>query len=49
MVCMESGEVVEFVDEEIERRQRAIADQHGFEIVDHNLVIYVRPKKQQEQ
>ena len=47
MVCMESGDVVEFIDEEIERRQRAIADQHGFEIVDHNLVIYVRPKKPQ--
>lgn len=47
MVCMESGEVVEFIDEEIERRQQAIADQHGFEIVDHNLVIYVRPKKSQ--
>ncbi|MFK0571143.1 ferric iron uptake transcriptional regulator [Endozoicomonas sp.] len=45
MVCMETGDVVEFVDEEIEKRQRAIAEKHGFEIVDHNLVIYVRPKK----
>lgn len=45
MVCMESGEIVEFIDEEIEKRQREIADQYGFEIVDHNLVLYVRPKK----
>ncbi|MGI2027745.1 ferric iron uptake transcriptional regulator [Endozoicomonas acroporae] len=45
MVCMESGDVIEFIDEEIEKRQYAIAEKHGFEIVDHNLVIYVRPKK----
>ena len=45
MVCTESGEIIEFIDEEIERRQREIAKKHGFEIVDHNLVLYVRPKK----
>lgn len=45
MVCMETGDVIEFIDEEIEKRQHAIAEKHGFEIVDHNLVIYVRPKK----
>ncbi|WP_139117266.1 MULTISPECIES: ferric iron uptake transcriptional regulator [Endozoicomonas] len=45
MVCMETGDVIEFIDEEIEKRQHAIAEEHGFEIVDHNLVIYVRPKK----
>ena len=49
MVCMESGEVVEFIDEEIEKRQRAIAEKHGFEIVDHNLVIYVRPKSKKQE
>lgn len=45
MVCMESGDVIEFIDAEIEKRQHAIAEERGFEIVDHNLVIYVRPKK----
>jgi Fur family ferric uptake transcriptional regulator len=45
MVCTETGEVIEFVDEEIERRQQAIAEEHGYEIVDHALVLYVRPKK----
>ena len=45
MVCIESGEVVEFVNEEIERLQREIADKHGFELIDHNLVLYVRKKK----
>jgi Fur family ferric uptake transcriptional regulator len=43
MVCVETGEVIEFVDEEIERIQERIARDHNYEIVDHNLVIYVRP------
>lgn len=45
MVCLETGEVVEFVDDEIERRQEQIAHEHGYEIVDHSLVMYVRPLK----
>jgi Fur family transcriptional regulator, ferric uptake regulator len=45
MVCVETGEVVEFHDREIEKRQEEIAREHGFEIVDHSLVIYVRPQK----
>ncbi len=45
MVCMESGQVVEFFDEVIERRQRELVDAHGFELLDHSLVLYVRPKR----
>lgn len=45
MVCMDSSEVIEFFDEEIERRQREIVAAHGYELVDHSLVLYVRPKK----
>ncbi|WP_108123907.1 ferric iron uptake transcriptional regulator [Saccharospirillum mangrovi] len=45
MVNIENGEVVEFVDPVIEERQRAIAKEHGFDLVDHSLVLYVRPKK----
>lgn len=44
MVCLESGEIVEFVDEIIERRQQEIAEEHGYELVDHALVLYVRPR-----
>ena len=40
IVCMQCGKVVEFCDETIERRQQAIAEQFGFTIVDHSLVIY---------
>lgn len=42
MVCVDSGEVVEFTDPVIEQRQREIAAQHGYELVDHSLVLYVR-------
>lgn len=45
LVCVETGKVTEFVSEEIERIQKEIAEQHGYEIEDHSLVIYVRPKK----
>lgn len=45
MVCVETGKVIEFVNEEIERLQHEIADKHGYVIEDHSLVLYVRPKK----
>ncbi|MFO8045517.1 MAG: ferric iron uptake transcriptional regulator [Halomonas sp.] len=44
MVCLDSGEIIEFFDETIERRQQEIAEEHGFDLVDHALVLYVRPK-----
>jgi len=44
MVCMESGQVIEFIDERIEKLQHEIAEEHGFELVDHNLVLYVKKK-----
>jgi Fur family transcriptional regulator, ferric uptake regulator len=42
MVCVDSGRVVEFCDTEIEQRQRAIAKAHGFQLVGHSLVLYVK-------
>lgn len=44
MVNLESGEVVEFFSEEIERLQHEVAEKHGFELIDHSLVLYVRKK-----
>jgi len=44
MVCMDSGDVIEFLDPVIEQRQRELAEEHGFELVDHSLVLYVRKK-----
>jgi Fur family ferric uptake transcriptional regulator len=45
MVCTQTGQVVEFCDPVIEERQQKIADEHGFEIVDHSLILYVKPRK----
>jgi len=44
MVCIESGDVIEFYDPIIEQRQREIAEQHGYTLEDHALVLYVRKK-----
>jgi Fur family ferric uptake transcriptional regulator len=45
MVNMENGEVIEFTNDQIERLQHEIAEEHGYDLVDHSLVLYVRPKK----
>ena len=45
MVDIETGKVIEFSSEEIERLQHAIAHRHGYVIEDHSLVLYVRPKR----
>lgn len=45
MVCVETGKVIEFSNAEIERLQADIASAHGYDIEDHSLVIYVRPKQ----
>ncbi|WP_101759809.1 ferric iron uptake transcriptional regulator [Oceanicoccus sp. KOV_DT_Chl] len=45
MVCLETNQVIEFLDPVIERRQHELASEHGYEIVDHSLVLYVKPKK----
>ncbi len=45
MVDVESGKVVEFVNERIEKLQQEIAEEHGYELVDHELVLYVRKKR----
>ena len=44
MVCTETGKVIEFVAPEIERLQHEIAERHGYELADHSLVLYVKPK-----
>jgi Fur family ferric uptake transcriptional regulator len=48
MVDMDTGQVIEFVNERIEALQREIAQEHGFELIDHELVLYVRKQGQSE-
>ena len=45
MVCLETGDVIEFHDEIIEKQQEKIVSEMGYEIVDHSMVLYVKPKK----
>ena len=44
MVDVDTGKVIEFQNDEIEALQSRIADQHGYEIQAHALVLYVRRK-----
>ncbi|MGH7748351.1 MAG: Fur family transcriptional regulator, partial [Candidatus Dormibacteria bacterium] len=43
LIDMKSGAVVEFVDDEIEKLQRAIAKRLGYRLVDHRLELYGVP------
>ena len=40
LVCVDCGRVEEFFDAEIERRQKIIAAERGFELQDHALSLY---------
>ena len=42
MVCLDSGDIVEFHDDIIETRQEEIAKKHGFDLIDHSMVLYVK-------
>ncbi|WP_460047634.1 ferric iron uptake transcriptional regulator [Sessilibacter sp. MAH2] len=44
MVCVNTGEVLEFHSEEIEHLQEQIAEKYGYELTGHSLVLYVRKK-----
>jgi Fur family transcriptional regulator, ferric uptake regulator len=47
LVCLTCGRVEEFLDPEIEQRQRAIAQERGFELHEHALALYARCVKPQ--
>ena len=46
LVCLDCGMVEEFFDEEIERRQQAIAAERGFKLSEHALALYGNCTKQ---
>ena len=45
MVCVETGNIIEFSCEVIEDFQIKVAKEKGYEIVDHSMVLYVKPIK----
>ena len=44
---IKSGEIIEFVDEEIEELQKKVAEKYGYTLVDHKLELYGVKKKPQ--
>lgn len=48
LINVETGDIVEFRSDEIERLQHEIARKHGFRIVSHRLEIYVEPLKRRK-
>src|ERR1700731_1487787 len=44
LIDLQSGRVVEFRNEEIERLQEIVADQLGYELVGHRLELYAVPR-----
>ena len=45
LVDVDTGEVIEFMDEDLERLKAKVADALGFELIDHRLELYGRRKK----
>ena len=47
LIDIKTGEIIEFVDEEIEKLQKKVAEKYGYELVDHKLELYGVKKKPQ--
>ena len=47
LIDIKTGEIIEFVDEEINLLQKKIAEKHGYTLVDHKLELYGIRKKSQ--
>ena len=47
LIDVKSGEIIEFVDEEIEKLQKKVAEKYGYTLVDHKLELYGVKKKPQ--
>ena len=45
LIDIKTGEIIEFVDDEIEKLQKKVADKHGYALVDHKLELYGIKKK----
>ena len=45
LIDIKTGEIIEFVDDEIEKLQKRVADRHGYALVDHKLELYGIKKK----
>ena len=47
LIDIKTGEIIEFVDNEIEELQKKVAEKHGYTLIDHKLELYGVKKKSQ--
>jgi len=47
LIDIKTGEIIEFVDDEIEKLQKKVAEKYGYTLVDHKLELYGVKKKSQ--
>ena len=47
LIDIKTGEIIEFVDDEIEKLQKKVAEKYGYNLVDHKLELYGVKKKSQ--
>jgi len=45
MICMDTGDIIEFFDEELENLQEKIAEKYGYKVIRHVHQLFVRPIK----
>ena len=45
LIDVKTGEIIEFVDDEIEKLQKKVAEKYGYDLVDHKLELYGIKKK----
>ena len=45
LIDIKTGEIIEFVDDEIEKLQKKVAEKYGYKLVDHKLELYGIKKK----
>mgnify|MGYP001205690240 FL=1 len=45
LIDVKSGEIIEFVDNDIEELQKKVAEKYGYKLVDHKLELYGIKKK----
>ena len=45
LIDVKTGEIIEFVDDEIEKLQKKVAEKYGYNLVDHKLELYGIKKK----
>ena len=44
LIDINTGDIIEFIDDDIEKLKKKIANKHGYELIDHRLELYCKKK-----